>query len=132
MFVPKGMVPMAGLAGPVEVVSGPEMKMEYEDKTKPAVSFKYPGLTGWTLMVEATVGVREKKFLKGDETRVVPNAELYCEEVIIWGDRPNCKPGDYVLLEHPAVGATKAGRLYLTARGARNLPTDGAKAGGEK
>lgn len=118
--IPERMLPVSALAGAVQVVSGPVLRLDGEGETAtPKASPHFPGRQAYRLTVEIVAGQRTKTLPDGSETRVY---DLRSEAVTVWtdGGAPECQPGDYVQLRGVMAGAMDRG-FYIWALGVERL-----------
>lgn len=113
--IPERMLPASALAGLVQVVSPPALRLEGEgDQAKPKESKQMPGLQAWRMEVEVVVGQRTKALPDGKEMRVL---DLRTQAVTIWAESaPTCEIGEYVKLRDVAIGAVDR-TFYVWASG---------------
>lgn len=113
--VPERMLPVSALAGPVQVVSPPALRLDGEgDQTKPKANRQMPGRQAWRMEVEVVVGNRTKSLPDGREVKVF---DIRTQAVTIWAESaPNCDVGDYVLLDDVCAGSVDRG-FYVWASG---------------
>lgn len=118
--IPERMLPLSALAGAVQVVSGPVLRLDGEgDAARPKENAAFPGRQAYRLTVEVVAGQRTKTLPDGSEASVY---DLRTETVTVWTDSgaPACQPGDYVVLRGLMAGAMERG-WYLWALAVEKL-----------
>lgn len=122
MTMPAHLLPVSFIAGPVEVLRGPQLKLVGDgDKTTPKTHQAFPGRQAYGLTVEVVRGFRTKN-LPGREP--VTAAELQSFPVTVWADTaPDCAPGDFVRLKNLCAGALDR-NFYLWATAVEKIPAE--------
>lgn len=120
--IPERMLPIRYLLAPVEVIRGPQLRLEGEgDTAKPKVNDAFPGRQAYSMTIEVVAGFRTKK-LPGREPFSAADLRKY--SVTVWADsQPACMPGDYVRLTDLCAGSFDRG-FYLWASGVERVEVE--------